>query len=165
VGSLEAYCARGDDYCPATYAEARAKLREKVAVLIPRLILQQGCVAPDGSARLRVSAAYGSMSMSYIFEPSNEQLVGVQIFDDLGGCAGSRVEESNPAFGQTNGFYGEDLPGCSFNYSDVEVPPECRVPEDWNHLDAGTPRYLVNDAGEDAGALEAGAPYECIVAP
>jgi len=105
------------------------------------------------------------MSMSYIYDPSHEQLVSVQIFDDLGGCAGQGAGESSPGFGELPGFYGEDLPGCSFNYGDVEIPPECRLPEDWMHLDASTPRYLVNDAGQDAGALEDGAPYECIVAP
>ena len=58
--------------------------------------------------------------------------------------------------GSERGFYGEDLPGCSFDYSDFDVPPECNLPSNWAIPDAGT-----LDAGPDAGT----APYECILAP
>lgn len=156
VGPLERYCALGAGYCPATYAEARAKAREPVFALRSLLILQQACTAPDGSARIRVSAVYASMSRSYIFDPMGGRLVSVQLYDDLGGCTDG---DPGSGFGTLRGFYGEDLPGCSFGYADVQVPAECNVPTDWRTQpeDAGAPR----DAGADAGT----GPYECILAP
>src|SRR5262245_1042678 len=109
VGPLERYCALGSASCPATYAGARAKLREGFGAFGPRLILQQACAAPDGSARVRVSGVYPSLSLSYIYDAATEQLVSVQIYDDRGGCfAGERVDDDN--FGSIHGFYGEDLP-------------------------------------------------------
>jgi hypothetical protein len=151
VGPLAQYCALGDGYCPATYAEARAKSHETVLALRPSLILQQACRAPDGSQRIRVGTLYyhGLLSRSYIFDPNGERLVSVQIVDDLGGCADGS--------GSERGFYGEDLPGCSFDYSDFDVPPECNLPANWAEPDAGAPQ----DAGADAGT----SPYECILAP
>jgi len=163
VGSLERYCALGDGYCPATYADARTKLRARVLALDPSLILQQACTAPDGSARLRVSGVYGwSLSMSYIYDPTDEQLVSVQIYDDLGGCGNG---EPAYGFGSTRGFYGEDLPGCSFSYSNFAVPPECELPENWRERGGLAPEILPSDAGADSGALDGGAPFECILAP
>ena len=150
AGPLDQYCANGPGFCPTTYAEARAKSHETVLTLRPSLILQQACSAPDGSQRIRVSTVYysGLLSRSYIFDPNGERLVSVQLVDDLGGCGDGS--------GSERGFYGEDLPGCSFDYSDFDVPPECNLPSNWAIPDAGT-----LDAGPDAGT----APYECILAP
>jgi len=146
AGPLDQYCAFGAGFCPATYAEARAKSHETVLTARPRLILQQTCSAPDGSQRIRVGTIYyeGSLSRSYIFNPSGERLVSVSLVDDLGGCA------DGP--GSPRGFYGEDLPGCLLDYSDFHVPAECDLPPD-----AGA----TLDAGADAGT----GPYECILAP
>lgn len=150
AGPLEQYCARGAGECPATYAEARAKSHETVLTLRPSLILQQACSAPDGSQRIRVSTVYyhGLLSRSFIFDPNGERLVSVSLVDDLGACA------TGP--GSERGFYGEDLPGCAFDYSDYEVPPGCNLPSNWAEPDAGA-----LDAGADAGT----GPYECILAP
>lgn len=156
VGALDPYCALGAGYCPATYAEAREKSREPLLALRPLLILQQACSAPDGSQRIRVSTVYPSLSRSFIFEPNAERLVSVQLYDDTGGC-GASLPPSDSRFGEVHGFYGEDLPGCSFSYADVQVPSGCSVPPDWREADAGAPR----DAGADAGT----GPYECILAP
>jgi hypothetical protein len=150
AGTLEQYCASGAGECPASYAEARAKSHETVLTLRPKLILQQACSAPDGSQRIRVSTIYyyGLFSRSFIFDPSGERLVSVSLVDDLGYCA------TGP--GSERGFYGEDLPGCFFDYSDYEVPPACNLPSNWAEPDAGA-----LDAGADAGT----GPYECILAP
>ena len=153
VGTLERYCALGDGYCPTSYSEARAKAREQVLALPSLLVLQQACAAPDGSARVRVSGVYASLSRSYIFDPATERLVSVQIYDDAGGCTNG---DPGFGFGTLRGFYGADLPGCSFNYADV--PSECPLPPDWRSpSDAGTE----SDAGTDAGTR----PYECLLAP
>jgi hypothetical protein len=151
AGTLEQYCAVSAGACPATYAEARAKSHETVLTLRPSLILQQACSAPDGSQRIRVSTVYyhGLLSRSYIFDPDGERLVSVHLIDDLGGCA------DGP--GSERGFYGEDLPGCFFDYSGFDVPPACNLPWNWAEPDAGA----ALDAGPDAGA----SPYECILAP
>ncbi|HEU4580514.1 MAG TPA: hypothetical protein VFS67_19795 [Polyangiaceae bacterium] len=151
AGPLAQYCATGAGACPATYAEARVKSHEKVLALRPALILQEACSAPDGSPRIRVSTVYygGLLSRSYIFDPDGERLVSVQIMDDLGGCADGS--------GSERGFHGENLPGCFFNFADVEVPPQCNIPPNWAVPDAGA----ALDAGADAGT----APYECILAP
>ena len=155
VGPLDQYCALGVGYCPTDYAEARAKLRQAIGAMTPLLILQQSCTAPDGSGRVRVSGVYDALSQSYIYEPASGQLVSVQRYDDLGGCADSTPPGAG--FGSVHGFYGEDLPGCSLSYSSFVVPPDCHLPPNWRESDAGAPL----DAGTDAGT----SPYECILAP
>jgi len=164
VGSLAAYCAANLD-CPATYADARTALQTASVGGQPRLILQQACVAPDGAPRIQVSGDYFALSLSYIFDPATGQLVSVYIYDDLGGCPypGERID--NESFGSIHGFYGEELPGCRFEYGNSVPPAACRLPADWYSLDAGALRPALVDAGADAGSLDDGGPYECILAP
>lgn len=158
AGSLDAYCAAGSDYCPTTYAGARAHLRS-LAESGAMLILQQFCTAPDDSQRLRVSGVYGALSLTYIYDPATAQLVSVHIFNDSKICS-SPLERGDAGFDWFAGFYGVDLPNCVVDMDHFELPPQCPMPSDGGSLDAGA----VRDAGTDAGLFEDG-DYECILAP
>jgi hypothetical protein len=112
-----------------------------------------------------VSGDYFALSVSYIFDPATGQLVSVYIYDDLGGCPSERERLNTEGYGSIHGFYGEELPGCRFEYGNSVVPAACRLPGDWQSLDAGALRAALVDAGADAGSLDDGGPYECILAP
>jgi hypothetical protein len=162
VGSLEAYCAVEDEHCPASYTEARSELSDGSSGG-HCVVLQQFCAAPDGSQRVRVSELCGSGSLSYIFEPTTQQLVSVHLYDDTGKCSASR-DPSDGRFGSDPGFYGEDLPNCALDYAHYVPPAQCDLPPDFRNLDAGALRRDVIDAGADAGSFENGV-YECVLAP
>jgi len=153
VGTLERYCAVTGD-CPPSLAAARVELRE-IYALGASIIVQRPCTAPDGSARVSVSANYASMSKAFIYEAETERLLGVEVIDDLGPCSGVG-HGLGTAFGQVAGFYGEESPDCgSGGYdSDFIIPAACSLP------DGGAQREAeVLDGGPHAE------PYECILTP
>jgi hypothetical protein len=158
VSTLDAYCAAGSDYCPTTYADARAHLRS-LAEPGGAFILQQFCSAPDGSQRVQVSGLYGALSLTYIYDPATVQLVSVHISNDSEICSSS-LERGDASFDWFAGFYGPDLPNCAVDSAHFELPPQCAMPSGGGTLDAGT----VRDAGADAGLSEDG-DQECILAP
>jgi hypothetical protein len=73
VGTLEAYCNRRE--CPAL-ADAREALRDTGVPYI-RTIIQRPCAAPNGGARVAVTAQFLQWSLTYIYDAATEQLVGV----------------------------------------------------------------------------------------
>jgi len=159
VGTLEHYCALLS--CPPTFAAARAELRQILGALDAKIIVQRACSAPDGSPRVSVSADYISMSKAFIYDAATEQLVGVHVFDDLGGCHSGPAPADDHGFGEVPGYYGEESPDCG-NDSTFLIPAACN----WDYPSGAAP---VLDAGAgDAGGLDAGAdagPHECILAP
>ena len=160
VGSLAAYCARATSHCPSSYAEARARLTTDFLGRPSLLIVQRACSAPDGSARVRVTGDFSNLRLTYVFDAATEQLVSFHVWDDTGGCPGGPVLDSE-SFGAVPGFYGEALPDCTGELNTAE----CGLPPDWHLLDAGPLRAALVDAGVDAGSLDDGGPYECILAP
>ena len=155
AATLERYCALLS--CPPTFAAARTQLRH-IYALDAKIIVQRACSAPDGSPRVSVSADFGSMSKAFIYDAATEQLVGVHVFDDLGGChVGPTL--SDEALG-SRGYYGEASPDCG-NNSDFLIPAACNwdYPSEDPVLDAGVGDAGARDAGPDAG------PHECILAP
>jgi hypothetical protein len=144
AGTLEAYCNRRA--CPA-FADARDVLRDTGAPYI-RTIIQRPCVAPNGAARIAVMAQYLQWSLTYIYAADTQQLVGVEYLDDVDGCM--LLEPDDLGFGQYSGFYGEAAPDCSSGGLLFFIPDGCP--------DAGV-------IDNPAGGVDAGPPYECVLAP
>jgi hypothetical protein len=144
VGTLEAYCNRRE--CPAL-ADAREALRDTGAPYI-RTIIQRPCAAPNGGARVAVTAQFLQWSLTYIYDAATEQLVGVEYIDDVAGCM--VIDPNEAVFGQFTGFYGEAAPDCSPGGLDFFIPDGC--------ADAGV-------IDNPPLGLDAGAPYECVLTP
>jgi hypothetical protein len=142
AGTLEAYCDRRE--CPAL-ADAREALRD-TGVPYVRTIIQRPCVAPNGAARVAVTAQFLQWSLTYIYDAATEQLVGVEYIDDVGGCV--VIDPNEPAFGQFTGSYGEEAPDCSPGGLDFFIPDGC--------ADAGV-------IDNPPLGLDAGPPYECVL--
>lgn len=149
LSTLAEYC--GVLECPAL-ADARGAFRGTTIPFL-RAIVQRPCAAVNGAARIAVTGHFWAWTRTYIYDAATEQLVGVEYIDDVG-CpwpSGSADDPTEPGFGYYTGFYGEASPDCSSGGLALELPAGC--------VDAGA-------ALEDwEPSFDAGAPYECVIAP
>jgi hypothetical protein len=101
-----------------------------------------------------VGAQYWAWTNNYRYDAQTGELVGREVTDDTGSCAGVdnvSAREGAEAYGAYPGNYGEYAPDCNFT-----VPPECYTRSS-DALDAGDGGPL--DAAVDASA------GDCILTP